>query len=250
MTLIWDALATPGLWWIAIGAFLAGTVRGFAGFGTGMIYLPFASAVLSPVGAILSLTIMDGIGPLPVIPSALRTAPRKPLILLIAGMALFLPIGLMVLTLMAQTTFQWVIGSVTLLAVALLIGGFRFPGAVTAPVWFGTGAAVGLLGGAVGVPGPPAILVSMASTMGPAAIRAVNMVLLFSYDAIIFPMMWLQGMFSLTPVLIGAIMLVPYLVGLSIGTAIFDPTKEKTYRGVAYAVITFAALMALPVWGG
>jgi hypothetical protein len=50
-----SALATDGLMWIALGSLLAGLVRGFAGFGTAMIYLPFAGQFLTPLGAVMTL---------------------------------------------------------------------------------------------------------------------------------------------------------------------------------------------------
>lgn len=249
MALFWEVLATPGLWWVAIGAFLAGTVRGFAGFGTGMIYLPFAATVLSPVGALLSLAVMDSLGPLPVIPSTARTAPRKPLLLMIAGMIVCLPIGLFALAQMEPTTYRWILAILTFCAVVLMIGGYRFPGEVNNGIWLGTGGAVGILGGGTGLPGPPIVLVTMASRMSPASIRALNMVLLFVFDLVLFPTMWLQGMFGIVPFVTGVVMVVPFLVGLGLGCLIFHPEKEKMYRGVAYAVITFAAATALPIWG-
>ena len=45
-----DAIATalgqPGLGWLFLAALVAGSVRGFAGFGTGMIFVPAAAQVL------------------------------------------------------------------------------------------------------------------------------------------------------------------------------------------------------------
>ena len=48
---------------ILIGAvFAAGLIRGFAGFGTAMVYMPFASTILSPVSAIITILIFDLFG--------------------------------------------------------------------------------------------------------------------------------------------------------------------------------------------
>jgi len=48
----WDILFTTDLAWVIFGAVLAGLVRGFAGFGTAMIFLPVASQVV-PLGVFL-----------------------------------------------------------------------------------------------------------------------------------------------------------------------------------------------------
>jgi hypothetical protein len=43
-------------------------------------------------------------------------------------------------------------------------------------------------------------------------------------------------------------MLLPYMAGSAVGVALFDPTKERVYRVVAYIVIAGSALIGLPVW--
>jgi uncharacterized protein len=38
------------------------------------------------------------------------------------------------------------------------------------------------------------------------------------------------------------------VVGNILGAKIFDPAREKLYRGIAYLVIFTAALTSLPLW--
>lgn len=243
-----QVLATDGLWILGLGAVLAGVVRGFSGFGTAMIYLPFASAVLDPVAAVMSLVVMDAFGPLPLIPGALRQANRQHLGLLVAGMALLLPVGLMALTRMTPEVYRGVLGVVTLAAVALMMSGWRYSGALRPGVLFGAGAAGGLLGGAAGIPGPPVILVTMASGLRPAQIRATNMVYLMACDLALLGLMWGLGQALISPMLVGLLALVPYAAGTQIGAWIFNPDKERLYRRVAYVVIGGSAVSALPIW--
>src|SRR6056297_1412897 len=80
------ALAVPGLGWLAVVALLAGVVRGFSGFGTAMVYMPVAGQMLSPVAALVSLVIMDAIGPLAQVPRALRQVERGDLLRLCGGL--------------------------------------------------------------------------------------------------------------------------------------------------------------------
>ncbi len=83
---------------LAAAALVAGIVRGFSGFGTAMVYMPVAGQFLSPVTAIVTLTIMDLFGPLPNVPGAVRHADRRDLTRLWLGLALALPVGLFLLT--------------------------------------------------------------------------------------------------------------------------------------------------------
>ena len=57
------------------------------------------------------------------------------------------------------------------------------------------------------------------------------------------------GAFSFVPVIVGAIVILPYMFGNLIGARLFDPEKERTYRAVAYVVIAGSAASALPIWG-
>ena len=46
---------------------LAGVVRGFAGFGAAMIMMPVLAAVLGPVVAVPTLSVMDSLMTLPLV---------------------------------------------------------------------------------------------------------------------------------------------------------------------------------------
>ena len=56
-------LSERDLAFLAFGALVAGVVRGFAGFGTAMIYLPVAAQVLSPFAALTTPVVKDLIAP-------------------------------------------------------------------------------------------------------------------------------------------------------------------------------------------
>ncbi|QEW20142.1 hypothetical protein LA6_002336 [Marinibacterium anthonyi] len=60
-----EVLGYPGLGWLIAAALLAGTVRGFAGFGTGMVFVPVAAQVLNPFWVLLVVLVMDLFGPIP-----------------------------------------------------------------------------------------------------------------------------------------------------------------------------------------
>ena len=65
-------------WW-------PGLVRGFAGFGTAMVYLPVAGQILPPFEALTTLMVMDLIGPLPNLPRAFRISDRPDILRLSLG---------------------------------------------------------------------------------------------------------------------------------------------------------------------
>ena len=87
-----EALATEGLWLLFLAAFVGGLVRGFSGFGTGMIYLPFAAQVLEPVWVLIAMLVFDFFGPIPAVPRAWRSAHRADLVRLAIGALVAMPL--------------------------------------------------------------------------------------------------------------------------------------------------------------
>ncbi|MEP2530961.1 sulfite exporter TauE/SafE family protein [Shimia sp.] len=244
---IWSGVwSIEGLPWIIGIAFIAGLVRGFAGFGTAMIYLPVAGQFLPPIWAILTLAVMDLIGPLPNLPQVWKDAHRRDLVRLIVGMLVLMPVGIAVLLVSDPGVFRYGVSILGLGLLALLISGFRYRGTLRAPMIFGIGGVSGFLGGVVGMPGPPVILFYMASPHGPAIIRANTMLFLLSYDVLVLVMFSIQGLISAVPVALGLALIIPNLIGNWLGGIIFRPEYEKTYRAVAYVIIAASAISGLP----
>lgn len=235
--------------WIVCASLLAGLVRGFAGFGTAMIYLPIASQFLNPMTAILTLSLIDGFGPIPALPRALREADWPDLRRLMLAMLFSMPIGIWLLLTIPSDAFRFAVSIISLLLLAALILGLRYKGRLSAPKVHGIGAAGGILGGAVGLAGPPVILLYMASTHAPQVIRATTMVFLLSYDVMLLSMFGVQGLIGYSTLALAAILIVPMLIGIVLGTWLFRPTYEKVYRTAAYVVIGVSAIYGLPIWG-
>lgn len=247
--LLASLLATEGLAWIAGAAFLAGLVRGFAGFGTAMVFLPVAAQFLSPFGAILTLIFMDLLAPLPVLRPAWREVHRPDLGRLLAGCALVLPLGLWLLAQVSPEVFRYGVSLLALGMLAILAGGLRWRGAVPGQALWAIGGLGGFLGGVAGMPGPPVILFTMARPLGPAVIRATNLLYLFGYDLLIILWMALLGHLRPDYALLGLLLGLPGMAGNWLGGRLFNPAREGAYRGAAYVLIALSALSGLPLWG-
>ena len=244
-------LGAGPLAFVVAGAVLSGLVRGFAGFGTGLIYVPLASLALPPLWVLVTLTVMDLIGPLPAVPRALREGqPRHVAALLCAAAVTLLP-GLLLLDRMDPAGFRWLVGGLCLLTVALMASGWRWSGRMTPAVTLAAGGAAGFLGGLAGLAGPPVVLTFMSSPLPPRVIRANLMVFLVAWDVLFGGVLWNTGRLLVEPVALGALLIAPYLAAVWIGGAIFRRSDgdERLYRRVAYALIAGSAVLALPVWG-
>jgi uncharacterized membrane protein YfcA len=244
-----EALTYPGLVWVILGAFIAGAVRGFSGFGTALVFLPIAGSVMPPVWALIVLTVMDSFGPLPTLRRTVKSANLPDVRRLWIGMVIALPMGLMVLTRLEPEIFRYIVSIAALLVPMLLLAGLRYRGPMTPSVIYGAGGISGFLGGVAGVPGPPVILLYMASPSPPALIRANTMIYLFLFDLTLLAFIAATGQLETVPVMIGLLMALPTMLGTVVGTAIFNPDKAHIYRGAGYLIVMASALRGLPIWG-
>lgn len=241
-------LATGDLIWIVSVAILAGLVRGFAGFGTALVYVPLASFSLPPIWVLLTMTVMDLIGPLPNVPRAWRDGMPRQVAAIGAVAAIALLPGLWLLDRMSGNGFRWVVSGLCLLTVALMASGWRWSGRMTPAVTMGAGAVSGFLGGVSGLAGPPVVLTYMSTPLGAAVIRANVLMYLVLWDAIFAGVLWAQGRLEPAPLVLGAMLIAPYLAANVAGARLFNPSRERAYRATAYVIIAGAALTALPIW--
>lgn len=234
--------------WLATGAFLAGIVRGFTGFGTAMVYLPVAAQVLTPFEALTTMLVKDLTAPLMHVPRALRDGDPADVARLGLGALIGLPFGVWILAQVPTEIFRWGVSLVALTMLVLLIGGIRYRGRLTRPLVFATGAMGGFLAGCVGLPGPPIILLYMASTLSVSAIRANTMLYLILADILLLAVLWGNGYLVMTALMLGVLMILPYTLGNWAGARLFRPDAERLYRRAAYTIIAGSALMGLPLW--
>ena len=244
------ALETEGLIWLVVAVCIAGLVRGFAGFGSAMIIMPVASSVLSPVQAVMFLIAVELLGPLPNFPAAWREGAPRDVGVLMLGAVLALPVGIWCLAHVPPEPFGYVISTVVIVLLLLIITGWRYKGALTRRLTVATGALGGFMTGFAGIPGPPVIMLYMASRMPIAVIRANFLLYLLAIDILSFFAFWVSGLILWQIIFLGLLVGIPNLIANVVGARLFDPQAEKLFRRVAYIVIACSAILGLPVWKG
>lgn len=243
-----QALATPGLGWLMLAVCVAGLVRGFSGFGSALIIMPVASSVLSPVSAIVFLTVTELFGPLPNLPGAWRTANRPDVMRLAGGALLAIPVGVYSLSRVSPEFFGWAVSIVVLILLVPLIAGWRYRGRLTPRMVTATGALGGFLSGSTGLPGPPVIILYMASALPVSVIRANFLLYLFMIDVMMMGVVAAFGLLELAPIVVGLVLTVPYMLANAVGAKLFRPESEHLFRATAYVIIAASAILGLPVW--
>ena len=243
-----QVLAVPGLWMLFVGVILAGLVRGFSGFGTAMIYMPFASMVLPPVWAVITILIFDIPGTLPIARSALRDCQPRELGRMAIGALLGLPVGLYFLSRVEPDLFRWLVSGISLLLLALLISGWRYQRQLRGWMTGAVGSLGGFLAGVCGLAGPPVILLYMSSGHAIKVIRANILLYLLITDITALFLAALMGMLQIAPILIGLLLTIPYGLANYAGAKLFRPDRERLFRAIAYGLIGLTALSNLPLF--
>ena len=128
--------------------------------------------------------------------------------------------------------------------------GWRYRGVMTRRLVLGTGALGGFMTGFAGIPGPPVIMLYMASTLPIAVIRANFLLYLVALDLILIPLLLVMDLMVWKIAFLGLLIGIPNLVANMIGARLFDPRAEVVFRRVAYIVIAASAIIGLPVWKG
>ena len=153
---------------IAVASF----VMGLSGFGIGLVALAFLPFVMSPVVAIVLTTLYAFVFSVVILAPLRREIEPVRLTQLLIGTVLGTPLGVWALAVLPATVINRLIG-VVLVAITAL-GWWRLtPRRLAAPGWgYGAGVLAGVLGGAVGTPGPPVILYAAGQEWSPRAVKA------------------------------------------------------------------------------
>ncbi|HPE26086.1 TSUP family transporter [Albidovulum sp.] len=243
-----EALATEGLWRLFAAVLLGGLVRGFAGFGGALIYMPAAATVLPPVWALITLTLIDIAGPVPNLPGAWANARRREVAVLLAGAVLALPLGVWTLSRLPAEPFRWGLSAFVILLLGLMMLGWRYRGRVGDALVAAIGVVGGFLGGLTGMAGPPVIVFYMAAGHAPVVMRANLLVFFLAVDLLVLATLALSGRLEAVPVAIAVLLAPLYMLANIAGGRLFRPEHARAYRFIAYGAISLSALVSLPLW--
>ncbi|RDC71085.1 sulfite exporter TauE/SafE family protein [Rhodovulum sp. 12E13] len=226
----------------------AGIVRGFTGFGTALVFMPVAGALIDPPLAVLTL-VVTGMAVWPVLlPPAWGKAARGEVAVMGAAALFGVPMGVALLAALPVETLRWVVAVAAALTLAALVSGWRYTRRVGRGGLAAVGASAGLLGGATGLGGPPAILFYLAGPSGAERVRANTILFLCVLDISITVALLLRFSFGWAELAFCAVLAVPYAATTLLGQRLFRPERERAYRGAAYLLIAGAILMGLPLW--
>jgi uncharacterized membrane protein YfcA len=164
---------------------------------------------------------------------------------LVAGTILATPAGVWLLAGLPSDLLKRLIGLVLLVIVALEWLGL-YPQRLRGRGWgFGAGLAAGVLGGAIGTPGPPVILYAAAQDWSPRTVKANIQAFLMVNQAVILIGYWWAGLLDREVWRLTWLFAVPAVVGLAAGMLLFNRLDRARFRRVVFAVLFVSGLVLL-----
>lgn len=230
--------------------FIAGAVRGFAGFGAGMIFMPVATSLMYPPTAAASFLFLDFFIGMPMVVRAVRICDWHTVIPAVITSVIFVHVGTWFLANTDVLVLRWIIFAIVAGVLALLVSGWRYHGRPSTPVSLGVGSVSGVLGGISQVSGPPVVAFWLSSAKEPAIVRA-NLIVFFTLASVGTILAYaLNGLFTLEVLHFLFPAIPTYAIGIFLGTRGFGSADPKYYRVVAYSLIALAAMTSMPLLDG
>ncbi len=240
-----ETLGSADLALAAGGAFLAGIVRGFSGFGGAMVLVPILAATHGPQTAVPVLVLTDFVLTLPLAWVARRRCAWREILPLTSGYALALPLGIAVLLVADPTLLTRATGLLVLAMAAAMALGLRREAGASRRAAAGVGLASGFLAGSTGVGGPPIVLFWLGGRDTAPQVRA-NLIVFFTVvGALSLTLLTVSGLNNHETLTLTAVIMPVYGLGLLAGARGFTGLPERVYRPAALALIATAGLTAL-----
>lgn len=228
-----------------MAVWLAGLVRGFAGFGAALIMAPVLSLIYGPTVAVPVMTVVE----IPVLLQVVAIARREtdwsrtgPM----AAMAVItIPLGTFILATAEPDLLRMTMSIIVLVLVAVMASG-RLPTLIRRrPTDLGVASLAGLMGGSTGIGGPPLILYFLALGAPARQVRGdlfgyflvTTLIGLVSFAA--------YGLFTPPVVLLGLIFGLPYMLGIWLGGKLFPFASERVFRRLALILLTLIGAATL-----
>lgn len=233
--------------------FVAGIVRGFAGFGFSAISVAGLALIVSPAEVVPAIFALEVLASLTLIRSAVRDVDWRWLASLVLGNVLFLPLGIVVLAWLPETQIRLAIGALLLLAALMQLRGRGLALAPTAPVRLFVGAVSGFVNGLAAIGGIAVAVLLSTSQMAPATLRATLIALFLFTDVYALAWAGLVSQSDTAPVaLLGprtiawaAWMTPAMLAGIAIGRRSFTAVSPQRFRRRVLELLVVVAALGI-----
>lgn len=215
----------------AVAVLVAGFIRGFSGFGAGMILVPVLSLLYSPVVAVVTVALLELTPAIQLLPGALSRCHWRSVVPMSLMASLAVPIGAMALINIDVEIMRVAIATLVLLSVFVMAIGWRYRGEdKQGHVAMITGFGSGLISGATSLGGLPVIFYYLSGTYTSSVARA-SMIVFLVFSTVIALITFLFHDIVTVKILGFTAWLLPlFIVATWAGGKMFGKVSEAMFR--------------------
>lgn len=207
-----------------------GVVRGFTGFGSGLVMVPLLTLLWGPVEALATMTGLGAFATVQLVPRALRLTNWHEVGPMIAGSVALTPVGIALLVSLDPAIVKKIIAAMVLLATLITLRGWVYRGPRGVGPGFVAGGLTGLINGLAGVGGPATVLYLMATPQEAANQRA-NIVSAMAFVTIwVFASMMVAGVVTQRVLIHVAVFMLPSFASVWLGARLFQVLPARLFR--------------------
>jgi len=237
VTLAWVATA------LVIGA--ASFVMGLAGFGIALVALAFLPYLMAPADAIVLLTIYAAVFSLAMLVQLRRDVEPRAVVDLLIGSVAGTPIGVWALAALPVSALNRLIG-LMLVAAFVLETRRLYPRRLQGRHWgLGAGVLAGVIGGAVGTPGPPVVMYAATQSWSARALKANLQAFFVVNQAAILAGYWWAGLLTREVRGLAVSFALPAVAGAVAGAVLFERVDQRRFRQLVFVLLLISGLVLL-----
>ncbi len=223
----------------------AGLVRGYGGFGGGLVAIPLLTLIYGPIEAYAMTALIGVLGYVQLAPRAARIADWTELAPTLIAATIATPIGVAALVVTDPEVIRRLIGVFVLLGAVLLATGWAYRGRRGALAGGITGALCGGISGVAGVGGPPLVIYFLSAPASADVQRASILIVTGYVSLLMLASLAIGAGIDLDVVWRTALLFPVSLLGTWLGARSFAVAPQAIYRRVATGLLFLIGLAVI-----
>ena len=231
---------------IALVVIFSGFLRGFIGFGSGLLMIPILSYFYSPVFAMVFNIVIEIPATIYLTFVGIKKSNLREITPMMFTMMLTIPFGTIFLVSVDEQIIRTLMSLLLIFFVILIATGWRIKSTITKYVLVLGGAISGLMQGATGMGGPPYVTVLLSKNDSDDVARANILVITSGLVISAIISLYYFGLFTKDILLTGALSAPIYVFATYIGTKFFNYSGNKYFRNsslIALGVVGLGTLI-------
>lgn len=229
----------------AVTILAAHFVFGLAGFGVGLVAMAFLPFIMSPATAIVLMTVYAVIFAIVLFVPLRRDFMPRAIAGLLIGSVIGTPAGVWILAVAPASVLDRVIGFMLIVVVVLEFAG-KMPRRLEGHGWGVVfGVLAGLIGGAVGLPGPPTVVYAATQDWSPRAFKANLQAFFIVNQGLIIVGYWVAGLLTAEVMRLTAVYFAPAVIGIVAGMALFTRVDPVRFRRIVFILLLASGVLLL-----